>query len=262
MIKITFLGVWMVPEHGDTVSFVIELESGEKILVDSGVNTVKNLIAAKLDPCSITHLIITHSHGDHIAGLPMYLFYRYKYAPLILKTSPSSLKIIADQNTWSSVKEYIDIPYPNLSNDEHLIIEEYLQNGKPIKIAQNYVLCPFISKHNPITFGFNLTNTSSLKNVVYSADTAICETVFDAAENADCLIHDVVADQKYPMLGKAGHSLCKDVGELAYQKHVKLLIPVHRLPIYADQCESYKEELQKTFCGDIFIPSDGDVIEI
>ena len=37
---ITFLGVWMVPEDGDTVSFVIELETGEKILVDSGINTV------------------------------------------------------------------------------------------------------------------------------------------------------------------------------------------------------------------------------
>lgn len=260
--KITFLGVWMVPVDGDTVSFVLELDSGEKILVDSGVNTVRNLINANIDPCSITHLVITHSHGDHIAGLPVYLFYRYKYAPLVNKKVPSSLKIISTQDTWEAVKAYINIPYPNLINDPNIIIEEYVREGSSLKISEHYMMNCFITNHNPITFGFKIINTFSKKSIVYSADTAICKSVFDMAEDTDCLIHDVVADSKFPMLGKAGHSLCNDVGELSNNSRVRMLVPVHRLPIYKGENDKYKEELSNVFHGKLFIPMDGDVIEI
>lgn len=262
MMKITFLGVWMVPEDGDTVSFVIELESGEKILVDSGVNTVKNLKCANIDPCSITHLIITHSHGDHIAGLPMYLFYRYKYAPLVKKISPTTLRIISTQDAWTSVKEYIDIAYPSLSSDTHLIVEEHVEAGSSLQITDNYTLQCFISNHKPITFGFKLVDIASKRSIVYSADTSICEAVFDMAEETDCLIHDVVADNVYQALGKAGHSLCLDVGERAAQKHVKMLVPVHRLPIYKEHPENYERELRSVFKGKLFIPTEGDIITI
>ena len=76
MSKITFLGVWMTPDVGETVSFVIDLDSGDRVLVDCGTNLVKSLLDNNIDPTTITHIIITHSHGDHISGLPTYLFYR------------------------------------------------------------------------------------------------------------------------------------------------------------------------------------------
>lgn len=252
----------MVPEDGDTVSFVIELESGKRILVDSGVDTVRNLRRANIDPCSITDMVITHSHGDHIAGLPMYLFYRYKYAAIVKKVIPSELRIITTRDAWEAVKAYIDIPYPALSDDPRLIVEKYVEDGSQIELEENYLLHFFFSNHNPTTFGFKLSEVSTGKSVVYSADSAVCTTVFDMAENTDCLIHDVVADSMFPMFSKAGHSLCKEVGERASQKKVKMLVPVHRLPLYKEIPENYEKEIRDVYSGHLYIPSDGDVIKI
>lgn len=260
--NITFLGVWMVPEQGETVSFVIDLESGERILVDSGINTVSNLIRCNIEPCSITHLIISHSHGDHIAGLPMYLFYRYKYAPLIKKLKPSSLSIITTKDAWKAVKEYIDIPYANLSSDPNLVVNDIVQEGSNIKIGDRYEMNCFFSAHSPVTFGFKLVDLLDGTNMVYSGDTSISDTVFGMSEDTDCLIHDVVADSTYPMFSKVGHSLCEDVASYSEKKHVKMLVPVHRLPVYRDTIENYERELKEHYSGKIIIPSEGDVIEI
>ena len=260
--KLTFLGVWMTPEIGDTVSFVAELSSGERILVDAGANTIRNCVNCNIDPCSITHLVITHSHGDHIAGIPLYLFYRYKYAPLIKKIIPTKLKIITTKPTWDAVSNYIDIAYPNLSSNENIdvILVDY-PNGT-LNINQFHTMDTFAVKHNPITFGFKLTDSSTGKTIVYSSDTSICDEVFDVAQNADCLIHDVAADCTYPMFAKAGHSLCKDVAEHANNAGVKTLIPVHRLPIYSQNDETYRQELCKSFHDAIIIPVDGDIVTV
>src|SRR3989344_6687172 len=42
----------------------------EVILVDCGEGTQRQIRKAKLNPCRITRILITHWHGDHILGLP------------------------------------------------------------------------------------------------------------------------------------------------------------------------------------------------
>src|SRR3989338_5533168 len=42
----------------------------ETILVDCGEGTQRQFRKAKINPCKITRLLITHFHGDHVFGLP------------------------------------------------------------------------------------------------------------------------------------------------------------------------------------------------
>jgi ribonuclease Z len=42
----------------------------ENILVDCGEGTQRQFRKAKLNPCKITRILITHWHGDHVLGIP------------------------------------------------------------------------------------------------------------------------------------------------------------------------------------------------
>ncbi len=70
-IKIVFLGTGsMVPdEKRNHPAFLLTYRS-ENILVDCGEGTQIQFRKAKLNPCKITKILITHWHGDHTFGLP------------------------------------------------------------------------------------------------------------------------------------------------------------------------------------------------
>src|SRR3990172_5927928 len=70
-IRITFLGTGsMIPdEKRNHPAFLLSYKS-ENILVDCGEGTQIQFRKAKLNPCRITRILITHWHGDHTFGLP------------------------------------------------------------------------------------------------------------------------------------------------------------------------------------------------
>lgn len=255
--KITFIGVWMAADVGETVSFVIDCDSGERILVDCGTNLVKGLLDAQIDPSSITHIIVTHTHGDHISGLPSYLFYRLMYAPGIYKKEIKPLEIISSNSSINLLKDYINIPYEILTNHPSI---SYTCCSTEDDISIGEVTFSFFeSNHTPLTYGFSCKNID--KTFVYSADTALDEKIIDLAMNADFLIHDVAATHEYTFLSN-GHTLCNQISPLLEKKKIKCLIPVHRLSIYEDNISPYIKELKNDYSGKIIVPTDGTIINI
>lgn len=255
MNKITFLGVWMTPDVGETVSFVIDLDTGARVLIDCGTNLVKSLLDNNIDPTTISHIVVTHSHGDHISGLPTYLFYRLMIAPGILGKKVPTLKIVATKSTIDNIKEYIRIPYGNLVDNSLL---EYIDVNTECSYKVDDVEFGFFSsEHQPETIGFS--TDISKKKIVYSSDTAISEKIIMCAKDADILIHDIVGTSKYGMLS-GGHTLCNQISPLLSKYQVKNLYPVHRLPIYKDNVDEYISELQQGYSGKVNVPNDGDVI--
>src|SRR3990172_1058393 len=70
-IKITFLGTGsMIPDEKRGHPAFLISHKGENILVDCGEGTQIQFRKAKLNPCKITRILITHWHGDHTFGLP------------------------------------------------------------------------------------------------------------------------------------------------------------------------------------------------
>ena len=70
-IKITFLGTSStVPTITRNHSAIFLKHKDENILIDCGEGTQRQLRKAKINPCKITRLLITHLHGDHTLGIP------------------------------------------------------------------------------------------------------------------------------------------------------------------------------------------------
>lgn len=71
MIKITFLGTSAsIPSAKRNHTAILLTYYGENILVDCGEGTQRQFRKAKLNPCKITRILITHWHADHVLGIP------------------------------------------------------------------------------------------------------------------------------------------------------------------------------------------------
>ena len=70
-IKITFLGTsGAIPTAQRNHTSILLTCNEENILVDCGEGTQRQFRKARLNPCKLTRLLITHWHGDHILGIP------------------------------------------------------------------------------------------------------------------------------------------------------------------------------------------------
>ena len=70
-INLTFLGTGSaVPTARRNHPAVLLRYKAENILVDCGEGTQRQFRKAKLNPCKVTRILISHWHGDHVLGLP------------------------------------------------------------------------------------------------------------------------------------------------------------------------------------------------
>ncbi len=70
-IKITFLGTSSaVPTITRNHTSILLSHGSENILIDCGEGTQRQLRKAKINPCKINKLLLTHLHGDHVFGIP------------------------------------------------------------------------------------------------------------------------------------------------------------------------------------------------
>ena len=71
MIKITFLGTsFAIPTKKRNHTAIFLNYDSENILIDCGEGTQRQFRKAKLNPCKLTRIFITHWHGDHVLGIP------------------------------------------------------------------------------------------------------------------------------------------------------------------------------------------------
>lgn len=259
--KIYFLGVWMTPECGETVSFAIELDTGEKILIDTANNPVHQLVNMGINPIDISDVILTHIHGDHISGLPMLLFHRINYLPLIGHKEEKEINIIGSEQCLSSAMEYLRIPYPGLASSGKFTKTVLPDIPTTIKYNNQYDFTFFEANHVPMTTGFILTDRSNGKKLMYSGDTTFSENILDMADGVDCLIHDVAATKRFSMLSK-GHCLCEEIVPALSKRNIKMFIPVHRMPYYNVHINEYLLEFDELRNTKLILPNDGDVIVI
>ena len=70
-IELTFLGTGSaIPTARRNHPATLLKFKAENILVDCGEGTQRQFRQAKLNPCKVTKILISHWHGDHVLGLP------------------------------------------------------------------------------------------------------------------------------------------------------------------------------------------------
>jgi ribonuclease Z len=103
-IKLTFLGTGSaIPTaRRNHLSMLLQYKA-ENILIDCGEGTQRQFRKAKLNPCKITKILISHWHADHTLGLSGL------FMTMAMNGYNKNLEIYGPRGTSEKVRQYMDL---------------------------------------------------------------------------------------------------------------------------------------------------------
>jgi len=232
-------------EKNGNLSFAVAAEK-TSILIDASGNPVQNLIRAGFDPLELDVVVLTHTHTDHIYGLPSLL-----HALWMLKRD-KPLFIIANPATAAFARELSGL-FRLLQREGLFPIKwEELEDGQ-LPLSETLVVELFGVEHSTPTSGVKvITDNTAL---VYSCDTSPCRRVVEKATGAQALIHEASGNSDLEMsLNPEGHSSARQAGEIAAKAGVKTLFLAHfdyRINLSESDLEA---EASEYFSGKVVVP--------
>jgi ribonuclease Z len=243
MLRMTLLGVGTgVPDPDrDHTHMVWESPDG-LLLIDAGGSTYQRLLKAKLDPMNLRGILLTHSHCDHINGLPALLF------ALKLSGFQERLSIYGNAPTLELAQRILEVfNLEGYRADADWITVEAGQDVPVASTAFRLKTAPTI--HSRPCLALRFEDTKSGRALVYSADTEPCDSVTELATDASVLIHEATTPGPF-----AGHTSPRQAGEVAARAGAQRLVLVHFSPRWTMSASEAVEQVRAGgFSGEVEI---------
>jgi ribonuclease Z len=301
---VTFLGTsGAVPTTQRNPSAVMVRREGERFLFDAAEGTQRQMMRFQTG-FNVSHVFITHLHGDHVLGLPGLVQtwdFNDREEPLAIHTPAGTRNRIEELVTVAGNSPSYPIRVHEVSAGDvaldredfeiraievdhratavgYAVVEddrkgrfdrekaendlgispgpEYskLHNGEPVELDDGTVVEPeqVVGPPRPG------------RRVVYTGDTRPVDSVVEAAEDADLLIHDATfAEDRRERAGGTGHATAKQAAEIANRAGAKRLALTHVSTRYAGQSDRLETEAREVFEGErAFLPDDGDELDV
>jgi ribonuclease Z len=277
-IKIIFLGTGSaIPTPKKNHPAVLLKYKQENILLDCGEGTQRQFRIARLNPCKITRILITHWHADHVLGLPGLL------QTLMLNGYNKTLKIYGPKNTKKRMGLYINLfahkgkKFPikiyetkpgRIINEKEFYIEaesmkhdiptnaySFIIKGKlrlnkqklkKLKIPKGKIRAKIL-KSKTIKITGRKINTKNLiykekaKKITFIMDTGENKKAVKIAKNSDLLISESTYSAKEKKIAKDyKHLTAEQAANIAKKSKSKELILMHLSQRYEKKQEQEK----------------------
>lgn len=245
MARIVILGSASViadKDHENTHMAVISEEG--VVLIDCVGSPKVRLEQAGIDLDSITDLILTHFHPDHVSGVPLLLTNMWlggRKKPLRIYGLHHCLERIEDVMSlynWDKWPGFFPVAFHRLPDSEFIHV---LDKGNV-----RFFASPM--RHLVPTLGLRMENTANGKIAVYSCDTEPCPSIVRLATGADILIHEAAG-------AELGHSSASQAGSVAREAEVGKLVLIH-YPNQDNDPEKLVKQAKETFQGDVILAED------
>ncbi len=255
MIKVTILGAWGTEDVGETSSFLVELE-GFKMVLDMCPGVARQLKRVGFAMKDMDMAFGSHVHSDHILGATYLLFQHSVETRGMDAGSYKPFTFLGEKGVLDTLDQVVKLHYPDrgfMYKKIECIDNGVIDTGKGVQIrtVQN--------DHTVPTMAIRLDCKE--KSICYTSDGLLNSSVYELAEGADLLIGEAFGSMslyadKYK---KVKHTLGTDLGQLAEDSGVKILLPFHMNPIYETNKEKKREllkEIRENYTGEIIWPSD------
>ncbi|NHN46022.1 ribonuclease Z [Halostella sp. JP-L12] len=300
--RVTFLGTsGAVPTTERNPSSLMVNREGDRLLFDVAEGTQRQMMRFGTG-FAISHLFITHLHGDHVLGLPGLI------QTLDFNDREDPLAIHVPKGTRSGVK---DLLYAANTRPSFRVRINEVGDGDVALSQSDYEVRAFEVDHRTTALGYALVEDDRKgrfdrekaeelgvpvgpkfsrlhdgdpvelddgtvvrpeqvvgdprpgRKVVYTGDTRPTATTVEVAEDADLLIHEATfAEDRAERAGQTGHSTARQAGEIASRANAKRLAMTHISTRYANDVSDHEAQARDAFDGEAFVPDDGRTVEI
>jgi ribonuclease Z len=217
MVKVYILGSgYAVAEEGHEHTHLLIEHEERRILVDCATCPIIRLKSLGMRFDSVTDLVLTHFHPDHVAGLPVFLIESWllgrKAALHIygLDHTIERAEIMMGLYDWKKWPNFYPVIFHRMPDFEMSL----LMGTGNLNIYSSPV------KHLIPTIGLRFEDRHTGRNLAYSCDTEPCQAVEDLARGADILIHEATGQS-------IGHSSAAQAAQVARQAEAKRLYLIH-----------------------------------
>lgn len=238
----------------DNVSLVYRSEQSF-VLVECGGSAAHKLAKIGLPYERLEHVIITHTHLDHVYGLPGLIFSiaycdQQRTVPFRIYCPAASQHVVENLLDLFHLREKFDFPIEihGVPAEEQVPI---LDTGDV-----QFLATPVDHVEHMPTFAVKCVHKPSGRVWVYSSDTGYSECLIRLARHADLLFHECAGLAKHPI--PQYHSRARLVGQVARESGVKKVVLVHLDMVLDDAPDALKSEVQEEYKGDVIVASDFD----
>ena len=221
------------------ISTSILVDSSTRILLDCPPQIVYALRSNGYSPNDVNHVLISHTHGDHVVGLVF-------LAESLLYKDKGALEIYGPKGLKSLVYSLYHMLFPRADLRKVLTFLPDLSDLPFTCMKAKGV-------HSPpdTVYRIEIDGTT----VVYTGDTAEVD-LSEFAKNADYLIHEA-AETNVAVARRLKHSTATQAAKTARRAGVRNLVIVHSPRLTSKQ----KREVTRIFPRTIF-PTDGRIIDV
>ena len=243
-------------------------------VVDSGPGVVRRAAAAARNGVKglavekLRRLFLTHLHSDHTAGLPDFIFTPAvldRDAPLEIYGPPGTKRMT--DLILKAYAEDIEIRLRGLEPAKPRGYDVRTQDAKPGVIYKdaNVTVKAFAVKHGSWKHAYGYRFETADRVIVISGDCAPSQSVIEACNGCDVLIHEVYSTTgfarrppEWQRYHSSFHTSSKELAEIATKAKPKLLVLYHQL-LWGATKEQLLEEMGKSYSGKVIFGNDLDV---
>jgi ribonuclease Z len=201
----------------DTTALVVR--AGETVcLVDVGGSPVQKLRRVGVDPLELTAVVVTHTHPDHVYGLPALiqcLPLLGRRAPLPVYCRVEHVELLSRLLGLFGLGAPGELPVP--------VIGVEPREGAPVLTTADLAMTASPNAHGRMP---NLAVRVDVdgRSLVYSSDTRPCPAVATLARGVSVLVHEATFATPDPT---QWHSTARQAGEVARQAGAGRLLLAH-----------------------------------
>lgn len=228
-------------------------------LIECGPAILHQLDRAGSSVDEITHIFISHRHGDHILGLPMFLLVR------LLQDDPKPLTIYGCAQVVQIGQSLVQQVFPSLQQRMDAVTWITLPDDTVQRqaVTPDLHLATHPMVHTPSTSTLCVRLDFDTISIVYTGDTIFSESTAEFAAGCDLLVHEAnFSETLDPGLNMSdyGHSTARQAGLTAAQAGCRSLALVHLRSTYRGHEAAIRAEAAQVYTGNVIIPTDGTII--